>query len=257
MQFCALASGSSGNCFYIEKEGKGVLIDCGISSKQIIERLALLKKSPEKIKAIFVTHEHSDHTKGIDVFASRFEIPIYATNRTARSRFLCREESLIQTIKNKESVKVGRFNVEAFPKSHDAADPVSYHIEDDSKSLAVITDLGYGCKNVIEHISTSDGLILESNHDPEMLKNGPYPGYLKKWVASDLGHLSNNQAALLVLEHANSCLKRLVLSHLSENNNTEEIALKTMKGMLQHRRDLKKLKISISGRYEPTSVMII
>ena len=257
MQFCALASGSSGNCFYIEKGDNAILIDCGISSKQIVERLTLLKKSPERVKAIFVTHEHGDHTKGVDVFASRFKVPIYATKRTVMSRFLCRDESLIHTIKNKESLKVNGLRIEAFPKSHDAADPVSYLIEADKKRVSTITDVGYGCKNVIEHIALSDGLVLESNHDQKMLKYGPYPDYLKKWVASDVGHLSNSQAALLVLEHAKTCLKELVLGHLSENNNTEEKALQTMRGMIKNRKDLNNTTIRISGRYRPTEMITI
>ena len=226
MEICALASGSSGNCFYIEnsKTNSAVIVDAGISAKKIVEKLCLVGKSPDKIKGIFITHEHSDHIKGADVFARKFNIPIFATKKTAENCFLCSDGDLINFIKNNETVDLGGMKVEAFSKSHRAADPVSYNVFN-GKRISIITDVGYGCENVLANISNSDALFLESNYDNNMLDNGPYPYFLKKWIKSDIGHLSNFQSATSVLENASSKLKYLVLSHLSQNNNTPLIAL--------------------------------
>jgi len=140
MKFSALASGSSGNCFYIENKNSGILIDAGISSKQIIERLGLLNTNPERIKGIFITHEHSDHTRGADVFARRFNIPVFATHKTAEKCFLAEEN--LNIIKNNEAVNIAGMRIEAFSKSHKAEDPVSYNIINGRK-ISIMTDMGY------------------------------------------------------------------------------------------------------------------
>ncbi len=252
MEVSALASGSSGNCFYVGNKQKGILIDAGISAKQIVERLAQINRSPESIKAIFITHEHTDHIRGADIFARQFNIPIYATKKTSQSCFLCLNEELINFIKNTGSENVCGMDVEAFQKSHEAADPVSYSICC-GKKISIITDAGYCCKNVTRQVSDSDFLFLESNHDLRMLEEGPYPFYLKKWIKSNTGHLSNKQAGLCVLEHAHAKLKHVVLSHLSQTNNTPQLALKTFKSLLKERSDLK-AKISVSERWQPTQL---
>ena len=252
MEVAALASGSSGNCFYIENNGKAILIDAGISSKQIVERMKMLRKNPEKVRGIFITHEHSDHIKGVDVFARHFRVPIYVNKKTAKNGFICSNKDLIKCIKNDEVVKIAGLNVEAFSKSHNAADPVSYNVWN-GKKVSIITDVGYGCENVIANVSDSDFLFMESNHDEIMLERGPYPYFLKQWIKSDIGHLSNMQSALCVLEHAPSKLKHVVLSHLSKINNTEKLALETFHHLLKERKDLNP-KISISTREMPTSL---
>jgi len=254
MEFCALASGSSGNCFYVKKGDSAVLIDAGISAKQICERLAKVKQSVECIKGIFITHEHTDHTRGVDVFANKFNIPVYVNKKTAESCFLCRDERLINIMKNNESIKINGLRIDAFSKSHDAADPISYSIETKNKKLGVMTDIGFACKNVIDHLGSCDSVILESNHDIKMLENGPYPRFLKERVKSNLGHLSNYDSALLVLEHGNKNLKNIVLSHLSINNNIPELALKTFNYIVKGRKDLR-LKIEVSERYRPTKLV--
>jgi len=252
MEFCALASGSSGNCFYVKEGDAAILIDAGISSKQICERLAAVKKPVEGIKGIFITHEHIDHVRGVDVFANKFNVPIYVNKKTNDSCFLCRNEELVNVIKNDSNVNVKGLRVNAFSKSHDAADPVSYLVEGKSR-LGVITDVGFACKNVIENVSCCDSLILESNHDVKMLEDGPYPYYLKKRITSSLGHMSNYDAALLVLGHGSKKLKQIMLAHLSQNNNTPEAALKTFK-LLKERKDLK-VNVDVSGRYRPTDLI--
>lgn len=246
MKLVVLASGSKGNCFYLEDEKDAILIDAGISAKRVNERLGLLGKDIGKIKSIFITHEHSDHIKGADVLARQLNIPIYATKKTIESGLLCKKSELIQTMKNNETINFKGFDVEAFPKSHRAADPVAFNIIN-KKKISIITDAGFACNNVIKNISDSDFLCLESNHDLKMLENGPYPYFLKQWIRSDVGHLSNNQASLCVLKHANPKLKNIVLSHLSETNNNPEQAFKTFIEITKERKDLK-AKISVSTR---------
>lgn len=245
MELSALASGSSGNCFYVEHEDNAILIDAGISSKQIVEKLANLKRTADRIKAIFITHEHSDHIRGADVFARAFRIPIYATKKTAKNCFLCSDDKLIHSIKNNGTVKIGGMLVEAFSKPHKCADPVSYNIMN-NKKISIMTDIGFASQNIIDNVSDSDFLCIESNHDLMMLEHGPYPYFLKKWIKSDEGHLSNNQASLCVLEHAPSKLRHIILSHLSKTNNTPDLALDSF-NVLKERRDLKP-KVTVSAR---------
>jgi len=251
MEICALASGSSGNCFYLgNRKDAGILIDAGITSKQIAERLAKIGKKPENIKSIFITHEHSDHIRGADVFARTFNIPIFATKKTIKDRFLCSDENLINPIKNNETLQAAGLQIEAFSKSHRAEDPVSYSVIN-HKRVSVITDVGYACKNVVSNVYDADFLFLESNYDEHMLKNGPYPAHIKAWIKSDEGHLSNTQAGLCVMEHSSKRLKNVVLSHISENNNIKELALKTFNSLIKERKDLSP-KVSCSSREMPT-----
>ncbi|MFA5258926.1 MAG: MBL fold metallo-hydrolase [Candidatus Pacearchaeota archaeon] len=254
MELCALASGSSGNCFYVSNGNSGILIDAGISTKQIIERMSLINKGPETIKAIFITHEHSDHIRGADVFARKFNVPIFATKKTIQASCLCSNENLINSIKNDETINLNGVEVEAFSKFHKAADPVSYNISN-GKKISIITDVGCVCNNVIKHVSDSDFLCIESNYDEEMLESGPYPYFLKKWIKSDIGHLSNAQSASCILENAKPSLKHVMLSHLSKNNNSPELALNSF-NILKQRKDFS-LKISVSQRESPTALFKI
>jgi len=253
MEISALASGSSGNCFYIEEEGKAVLIDAGISCKQIVGRLAGMKKNPENVKAIFITHEHADHTRGADVFARNFKIPIFATRKTAKNCFLCSDDSLVRSIKNTETIELNGMSVEAFSKPHKAEDPVSYNVMN-HKKISIITDVGFASQNIIDNVSDSDFLCLESNHDEMMLECGPYPYFLKKWIRGNYGHLSNLQASLCVLEHASSKLKNVILSHLSRTNNTPQMAYETFNYLVKERRDLSP-KVFVSSRETPTPLI--
>ena len=259
MFISALASGSSGNCFYVENSFKGktdgVVIDAGISCKQILTRLANLNRTQKNIRGIFVTHEHIDHIRGIDVFARSLNIPIYVPKKIIGSKFICSNEDLIIPIKNNETIQIGKMEIQAFSKHHTSADPVSFSVLDKTanKKLSVITDAGHACKNIIEAVSTSDFLCLESNYDEKMLKEGPYPWPTKKLIGSDVGHLSNIQSAACVLEHANKNLKHLMLCHISENNNTSQIAFNTHFKFLKERSDLKP-KITLSNRHVPTEL---
>jgi len=253
MELSVLSSGSSGNCFYIENDKNAVLIDCGISCKQIVERLGVINKKPENIKAVFITHEHSDHIKGVDVFARNFNVPVFATKKLINEKFLCSKSELINELSLNETNSIGNMEIEAFSKSHKAIEPVFFTISN-GKKISVITDAGFACNNIIKHVSDSDCLCLESNHDLKMLEEGPYPWHLKKWIKSNIGHLSNNQASLCVLEHAPHRLKNIVLSHLSETNNAPELAHRTFSSLIKERKDLTP-KVIVSSRFMPTSVL--
>lgn len=252
MNICALGSGSSGNSYYIENNKKAILIDAGFSAKQITEKLDSIGKSAKNIKGIFITHEHIDHVRGVDVFARQLNIPIFATKSTSENCFLCSDEDLINPIKNDETISLAGLEIQAFAKSHDASDPVSYSISN-GKKISIITDLGKISQDVIENISGSNFLCFESNHDEDMLSNGPYPYFLKARIRSDLGHLSNKKASLCILEHATKKLKTLVLSHLSQVNNTPQLALKTFKNILKERSDLN-TRVCVSLRDKPTEL---
>lgn len=255
MEVCAFASGSSGNCFYVENNGNAILIDAGINAREIVDSLFKIQKNPRNIRGIFVTHEHSDHVKGVDVFARKFSIPVFATRKTAENCSLCSNETLVNLIKNNEVIEIAGMSIEAFSKSHKCADPVSYSVSH-GKRVSIITDLGYSCKNVAQRVYDSDFLFIESNYDEAMLENGPYPSFLKKWIKSNVGHLSNTQSGLCVLEHASSKLRHVVLSHLSQNNNTPLLALQTFSSIIKERRDLSP-KMSISPREKSTPLFII
>jgi len=256
MRVCALASGSSGNCFFIEaSNGESLLVDLGISCKQTIARLESIGKKPENIKGIFITHEHIDHIRGVDVFARKFNIPVFATSGTFNDRLVVSDNELVNEIENNEIMKFHGIQVEAFSKSHKASDPVSYTIVEKNKRVSVITDAGFACGNVNSHIKDADFLFLESNHDEKMLMEGKYPWPTKKWIKSDLGHLSNNQASLAVLEHSPKKLGNVVLSHISQHNNTLDVAMKSF-NILKERRDLKP-KVSLSTREAPTHLFLV
>ena len=255
MEICALASGSSGNCFYISNGEEAILIDAGISAKQICERLAYRGRSAENIRAIFITHEHIDHVRGVDVIARKLNIPVFTTKGTSESCFLCSDDQLVNIIQNNSIIKIGKIKIETFSKSHHASDPVSYNVIYDKK-VSIVTDAGYGCKNIKKNISDSDFLIMEANYDEDMLDNGPYPPHLKKLISSDVGHLSNKQAALCVAENCSGRLNNILLAHLSKTNNTPSVALDTFESLIKLRKDISPL-IDVSVREEASKLFRI
>ncbi len=255
MEISVLASGSSGNCFYVGNEGSAILIDVGLSAKQILEKLLIVRGDARKIRGIFITHEHIDHVRGVDVLARKLSIPIFATKETAKNCFLCSDENLIKIIKRNSIVKINGLKIEAFSKFHDAADPVSYNVYE-KKKVSVITDAGHACKNIKNHVSNCDLLCIETNYDDEMLMNGPYPYYLKKLIGGDKGHLSNHQAGLCALEFASPKLKRVILSHISKTNNTPELAYSTFSEIIKERSNLSPI-VNVSLRENPTEMFKI
>lgn len=249
LEICAIASGSNGNCYYIGNNTDAVLIDAGISTKQIFARMKERGLNPAKIKALFITHEHSDHMRGARVLGKRLQIPVYITAKTYNSSYRNLRPDYPRFFTPEETIQVGGFTIHPVPKNHDAAEPCSFRIEYDERNIGVFTDIGEACNNVKSHLELCDGLFLESNYDEKMLWEGNYPWPLKKRVASEVGHLSNDQALQLLENHAGEKLKLVFLSHLSKENNTPEIALQNMQS-LSHR-----FEIKLASRYEASEVI--
>ena len=234
MNLCSIASGSSGNCIYTGTENCGILINAGISAKRIEQGLASIDRDIKEIKGIFVSHEHSDHIKGIGVLARKHHIPIYGTSGTieAIKHTSCLgaiDEELYHVIHAEETVQIDDLAVKPFKISHDAAEPVAYRMECGSKSAAIATDLGFYNQEIVDKLQNLDVLLLESNHDTHMLQVGGYPYLLKQRILSDRGHLSNESAGKLLCHLLHDDLKAVFLGHLSKENNYEELAYETVK----------------------------
>ena len=234
MKFGTIASGSSGNCLYAGNDNTHILIDAGISCKRIVEGLKTFELEGKNLQGILVTHEHTDHVSGIGVLSRKYHIPIYGTEKTLRK--ICEMENLgkidrelFQPIQTGKNFFIGDLDIESFSISHDAADPVSYMIHEGNKKLGMVTDLGYYDDRIVGHLKESDLLYVEANHDIHMLQAGPYPYYLKRRILSDHGHLCNEKAAQLVVELMNDHLHRVILGHLSKENNYPDLALATVK----------------------------
>ncbi len=230
MRFCVLGSGSRGNCTYIEAGDTCILIDAGFSGKEITRRLALIGRRPEQLSAILVTHEHNDHVAGVGVLSRRFKLPVHANRKTslaAESKvgklFAFREFSTGQRF------VLGTLEVHPFAISHDTADPVGFVVDSGALRLGYCTDTGRVTKLMVHLLGRCQGLILEANHDPGMLRDGPYPFYLKQRVGSNMGHLANADAASFVHRLDGGVLQTLVLAHLSETNNHPDLVVEEMR----------------------------
>jgi phosphoribosyl 1,2-cyclic phosphodiesterase len=217
LEICAIASGSNGNCYYIGNEKDAVLIDAGISCKQIVQRMKERNLQPSKIKAIFITHEHSDHLSGARVFGKKMYVPVYINSaKTYYSAYKNQRPDVPKFFNPGEEIEVGELTVHSFSKNHDASEPCSFRVQYKTKNVGVFTDIGEPCENVMQHLGICDGLFLESNYDEKMLWEGSYPWFLKQRVASGVGHLSNKQAFDLLHSHARENLKCVFLSHISK-----------------------------------------
>ena len=254
MKIASIASGSNGNCYYLENDDDAILIDAGISTKLIVERMSKLSLSMSKVRGVFISHEHTDHVRGVDVLSRKYSVPVFMTQKTYSSYGKIIKDSLLNFFSPGKQVKFGKIHVNPFLKSHDAAEPCSFSVSSERRNVAVMTDIGLKCSNVISHIKNADAVFLESNYDDQMLQAGSYPAFLKARISSDLGHLSNTQAALIALEHASARLKHIFLSHLSENNNTLELALRTFNYFIKQRKDLNP-ELIIASRYKESSLI--
>ena len=220
----SLNSGSSGNCYYIGNDQEAVLVDAGISCREIEKRMSNLQLKMENVKAVFISHEHTDHIKGVDRLARKYNLPVYITPATRSNTRLGLKRVLILPFKADEPIAVGSLLVTPFIKKHDAIDPYSFLVEGNGVRIGVITDIGIACKEVIRYFSQCHACFLESNYDENMLENGPYPLRLKNRIRGGHGHLSNRQALELFLTHRPPFMSHLFLSHFSQNNNHPELA---------------------------------
>ncbi|TRX70939.1 MBL fold metallo-hydrolase [Carboxylicivirga sp. M1479] len=251
IKVCAIASGSNGNCYYIGTEKEAILVDAGISRRQIMKRMKELRLDISRVKAVFITHEHADHIRGLRVLCDVNGITGYLTRDTLQKAHRNYHPKSAHVFKAGESIKLGAFVIHSFKKQHDAIDPTSFRVEVNGLNVGVMTDIGEACNNLKKHLHACDIAFLESNYDEQLLEDGPYPYHLKQRVKSDKGHLSNKQAVELLEQMGTSNLHTVFLSHISADNNRVEIAMKAF----EHLTD--KYKILPTNRYAPSEIVTI
>lgn len=235
-RFCSIASGSSGNCIYVGNESSGLLVDAGVSCKNILENLRNIGVCTGSIKGILVTHEHSDHMKSIGAMSRKLNIPIYANSNTWQALDGCVGKVKAENIRIFETGKefcLDDICVSPFSTSHDAAEPVGYTFTFGTEKLGLATDLGYFSETVKEALRGSVFVMLEANHDIEMLKVGSYPYFLKRRILGEFGHLSNEASGNAACELVDMGVKQIMLGHLSRENNFPELAYETVRGIME------------------------
>ena len=238
MRMCSIASGSSGNCIYVGSGSHHLLIDAGISGKRVEAGLKELQLSGKDIDGILLTHEHSDHIKGLGVLSRKYEIPIYATPGTAEavkamSSLGKIDGELFREIHADQDFQIGDLLISPFHISHDAAEPQFYQVHHNNKTFCIITDTGYVSDRVEGTIRNADAYLMECNHDTEMLRMGPYSWPLKQRILSDTGHLSNEEGADALMDVLGSRTKRIFLGHRSQHNNMRSLAHLTVATIME------------------------
>jgi len=247
----SLNSGSNANCYYIGNNDDAVLIDAGLSCRETEKRMKQLGLSLNNVKAIFISHEHTDHINGIESISKKYQLPVYITESTFKNSYVSIATHLRRSFLHNNIITISALSVTAFKKSHDATDPHSFMISSSGINIGIITDIGYACEEVVNHFSICHAAFLESNYCEEMLANGSYPFHLKKRISGKQGHLSNTQALELFTKYRSKNLQLLVLSHLSKNNNTTE---KVAALFQPHAGNT---KIVVASRYESTALFCI
>lgn len=265
MRLCSIASGSSGNCIYVGSDTTHLLVDIGISAKRAEQGLHTLGLTGRDLDGIFITHEHSDHISGLGVMARKYGLPIYATEGTIEaikeSKSLGKvDESLFCCVHADEKKSIKDLVVDPMRISHDAAQPVAYRIHYGNKKVGIATDLGIYNDYTAECLRDMDALLLEANHDVNMLQVGPYPYYLKKRILGDRGHLSNENSGKLLSRLLHDNLQTVMLGHLSQENNLPELAYETVRieitmGDNSYKAD--DFPIQVARRNEPSPIIEI
>lgn len=260
MKVTALFSGSSGNSTLIQTKNTKILIDCGESSKRIVEALKTQEVNPEELDGIIITHEHSDHTKGLSITSKNYNIPIYANKETWEAMPKIKEKIDPDNIKmftfSRFSIK--DLDIEPFSIPHDAANPCSFNLYNKNKKISIATDIGHVNKNVIENLRNSSFVLLEANYDPDMLRYSRYPYLLKERIKGPKGHLSNDNSGEILCDLCNYGLKNVLLGHLSKQNNFPELAYKTIEDKLKTINVTPKdVNIAVASRSFPTESITI
>lgn len=237
LKFCSLASGSSGNCQWIASERTGLLLDAGLSGKYIQTAMGSLSEPIDQVKGLLITHEHTDHVKCAGVMMRRYGLQLYANSATfeaIESKLGKFDPSQVTLFDNDQPFEIGDILVKPISISHDAVDPVAYSFTSGKHKISVATDLGTVTERIMADLLDSDLLMIEANHDVEMLKVGPYPYHLKRRILSDIGHLSNDHAGEVALEVLRAGrLHSILLGHISKENNHPELAYETVKACLE------------------------
>jgi phosphoribosyl 1,2-cyclic phosphodiesterase len=255
MRFSVLASGSSGNSCYVETPKSRIMVDAGLSCRELFRRLNLISVDPESLDALVITHEHSDHLRGAGPLSRRLDIPVYMNALTMkRSRRVLGNISKPVTIHTGQTITINDLHIETFTKCHDAADPVGLVISSNDARLGLATDLGRSTRLVEDRLRGCQALILEFNHDEDMLEEGPYPMALKRRIRSRDGHLSNREAGSLIEAVSDENLKLVILAHLSKENNHPRKAMEEVKIALR-KCGREKTEVLLSRQDEPVPIM--
>ncbi|HET7577821.1 MAG TPA: MBL fold metallo-hydrolase [Bacillales bacterium] len=262
LRFSVLASGSTGNALYVATEKQQLLIDCGLSGKKMEALLGKIGCEPDKLDGILVTHEHSDHVKGLGVFARRYGLPIYANEKTWRAM-----EGMIGEVPNEqkfifdlESVKTfGDIDVETFGVSHDAAEPMFFTFHHEGRKLSLATDLGYVSERIKGTIKDADSFIFEANHDISMLMSGRYPWNVKRRILGDFGHISNEDSGLALADVISNRTQKVYLAHLSKDNNMKDLARLSVEQTLGERGIVcgRELELHVTDPAVPTELTAV
>lgn len=268
MRISSIASGSKGNCIMIDSHQSTILVDVGISKKKTEEGLAFFEKAPENVDGILITHEHSDHIKGLGVFLRKYKKPVYATEKTIDYIINCSsigqvDTDLFHVISPMKELVIGDVQIMPMQISHDAADPVCYKFMSDkseeNKCCAVVTDLGESNDKLINNLKDLDAILLEANHDVGMLQTGPYPYYLKQRIWGEKGHLSNEACGNFINQIISDKLKHILLGHLSQENNYPALAFAAVRNEINfgnHNFCADDLDLKVASRTAPSSQII-
>jgi phosphoribosyl 1,2-cyclic phosphodiesterase len=244
----SLNSGSNGNCYYIGNGQEAILVDAGISCRETERRMTRLGLSMQTVKAIFVSHEHTDHISGIPVLAKKYRLPVYITDATLYHGRLDIQKELVLSFKPYEPVQIGELAIQAFPKKHDAVEPHSFIVHGNNVNIGIFTDIGSPCDNLIIHFKHCHAAFLEANYDEDMLEKGSYPRHLKNRIRGGHGHLSNKQALEVFTKHKPAYMSHLFLSHLSRDNNSPQLVQQLFN---EHAGNT---QIIVASRFEETAV---
>ncbi|MFM1539193.1 serpin family protein [Helcococcus bovis] len=237
MKLCTLSSGSTGNSIFVQSDKSKILIDCGLTGKLAVELLQSIGEKPEDLNAIFVTHEHIDHIKGVGILSRKYDIPILANEKTwiaMKDKIGKIDPKNINVFKSNTFFTFRDLDVQVVSTFHDAVDPVFFIFYQNNQKISILTDTGITSQLIVDSIRDSNILLLESNHDIEMLENGPYPIDLKYRIKGEYGHLSNDLASSIMKDIVNANGEKLILGHLSKTNNTPKTALESMKNELEN-----------------------
>lgn len=257
-QFCSLYSGSTGNCSFIQTNSTKILIDAGESAKKIEEALISININPNDINAILITHEHSDHIKGVSTFSKRFNTPIYANNETWNAMLKYKEKINIENINyfTFDKFCIGDIEILPFPIYHDAANPCGFNIYHNNKKMSIATDIGHIDNDIIKHLSYSSFLLLEANYEPEVLNYSSYPYLLKERIKGPNGHLSNIDAGKTISYLSKYGLNKVMLGHLSKENNFPELAYKTVvENLIENNITDDNLQLTVADRYKVSQII--
>lgn len=248
LYIASLNSGSNGNCYYVGNGQEAILVDAGISCRETERRMARIGLSMQTVKAIFVSHEHTDHISGIPVLAKKYSLPVYITDATLYHGNIDIKREQVITFKPYQPVQIGGLAIQAFPKFHDAAEPHSFIVNGNNVNIGIFTDIGSPCDHLALHFKYCHAAFLEANYDEEMLEKGSYPRHLKNRIRGGHGHLSNKQALEVFTQHRPSYMSHLFLAHLSKDNNSPQLVQQLFN---EHAGNT---QIIVASRFEETAV---